>query len=224
VLNSKKWAEIQELQKGTHVISLLHKPVEDLIVYLLFDFDWIGADHISLLTYALAAVTAYLITKGSLALGLALAIIVGVLDGVDGKLARLRKRPTMIGKLEHSFDMLYEQSWYAAFCWWAWTSTREELYITLGLTWLILDSLVRHVYNVIWISTGKSLKYHCGAARLVTKLDGRRSVYILHMLFWYLVGRPLMAFWTILLHCGATAIAYLILGFKALHSAKTIPS
>ncbi|RLG46209.1 MAG: hypothetical protein DRO06_04780 [Thermoproteota archaeon] len=223
-LDPVKWAEIQRLQKGTHVMSRIHKPVEDLIVYLLYDLEWLGADHVSVLTYALAAVAAYLMATGSLAPALILAIVVGVLDGVDGKLARLRRRPTLIGKLEHSFDMLYEQSWYAAFTWWAWSSTGDPTYVALGLAWLILDSLVRHVYNVTWIATGRSLKYHPGPARIVTKVDGRRSVYVLHMVAWYLVGAPLMAFYTILAHCGATALAYLALSFRAMREAGVRPS
>lgn len=216
MLNKEKWSAIQGLQKGTHLMSKIHKPLEDLLVYLLYDFSFIGADHISLLTYAFAGLAAYFFATGSLGTALALAVLVGILDGVDGKIARLRKKKTYIGKLEHSLDMLYEQAWYAAFTWWAWRSTGNELYVTLGLTWLILDSLVRHVYNVVWIATGTSLKYQGGVAQLVTKIDGRRSVYVLHMIAWYLAGMPLMAFWSILLHCGITAVAYLALGFRAL--------
>ncbi len=224
LLDREKWARIQGLQKGTHLISLIHKPVEDIIVYLLYDHEWIGADHISLLTYGLAAITAWLFARGSIARGLLLAILVGILDGVDGKIARLRGKSTLIGKLEHSFDMLYEQCWYAALIWWIWSSTGERLYLALGLAWLLFDSLVRHVYNVVWVYTGKSLKRHPGVARIVTKVDGRRSVYILHLLFWYLVGRPFLSLWTILAHCSATAIAYIAIGFTLFRRAGLTPS
>jgi hypothetical protein len=69
-------------------MSHIHRPFEDFIVYLLYDFRFIGADCISLLTYALAFGVVYLIVVEKLALGLSLALLVGVLDGVDGKLAR----------------------------------------------------------------------------------------------------------------------------------------
>jgi phosphatidylglycerophosphate synthase len=34
--------------------------------------------------------------------------VAGILDGTDGKLARLGGKKTLIGKLEHSFDVLFE--------------------------------------------------------------------------------------------------------------------
>ncbi len=222
-MNPEKWAEIQKLQKGTHFMSRLHKPFEDFIVYLLYDLKWVSADHVSLITYVFAGFTAYLFATGSLVPALILAVIVGVLDGVDGKIARLRKKPTLIGKLEHSFDMAYEQAWYASYTWWAWKYSGNDLYFALGLLWLILDSLVRHVYNVTWLATGKSLKYQKGAAQVITKIDGRRSVYVLHMILWYVIGKPLLAIWTILIHCASTVVAYIFLGFKAIKETTTLP-
>jgi Phosphatidylglycerophosphate synthase len=42
--------------------------------------------------------------------GIGLALIVGVLDGLDGKLARLKLETSKAGKLEHLFDALFENS------------------------------------------------------------------------------------------------------------------
>ncbi|RLF22383.1 MAG: hypothetical protein DRN15_09125 [Thermoprotei archaeon] len=218
VVDRRKWEEIQKLQKGTHIMSLIHKPLEDIIVYLLYDMEFIGADHVSLVTYILAALTAYLFLAGEIGKAIVMAILVGILDGVDGKIARLRKRKTYIGKLEHSIDMLYEQAWYAAFIWASWSLTGSIPYLVAGIIWLILDSFVRHVYHVVWIATGKSLKYHGGVARYVTFIDGRRSMYVLHMLIWYLVGMPFFAIYTILGHCALTALSYTVLAFKIMLS------
>jgi hypothetical protein len=212
-----KWAKIKTLQKGKHVMSKLHKPLEDIIVYLLYDLEFIGADHISIIVYVLAAIATYYFIEGNLLLALIIAFIVGILDGVDGKIARLRGRKTYIGKLEHSLDMLYEQAWYAAFIWYVWTSTGNLTYLILGFIWLISDSLVRHVYNVFWIATGKSLKYYGGLADKVTLVDGRRSVYILHMIIWFIVGYPQYAIYTILIHCVSTAVIYMGLSLKHLY-------
>lgn len=216
ILDSGKWERIRGLQKGTHLMSRIHRPLEDAIVYALYDMDRIGADHISLVTYALAAAVIYLLLAGRVGPALALAVLVGILDGVDGKIARLRGRKTVIGKLEHSFDMLYEQGWYAAYTWSAWKATGLDSLLALGLAWLVLDGLVRHVYNVAWIATGKSLKYHGGAAHYVTFIDGRRSVYVVHMIAWYLAGLWPYAIYTILLHCALTAASYVVLAQRAM--------
>lgn len=212
-----KWAKIRTLQKGKHFMSKLHKPFEDAIVYLLYDYDFIGADHISIITYVLAAITTYYFLIGKLMYALIFAFIVGILDGVDGKIARLRGRKTYIGKMEHSLDVLYEQAWYAAFIWYIWTFTGDLTFLILGFIWLISDSLVRHIYNVFWIATGKSLKYYGGLADKVTLVDGRRSVYILYMIIWYVIGYPQYAIYTILIHCIATASIYMGLSLKHLY-------
>ena len=141
----------------------------------------------------------------------------GILDGVDGKIARLRMRKTRIGKLEHSFDMFYEQLWYVSYIWYLFASTRQEFYIVLGLIWLVSDSYVRHIYNVFWLTTGKSLKYYEGLPSKVTKVDGRRSVYILHMIIWYLALDVKFAIYTILLHSVLTALVYTYLSLKLLN-------
>ncbi|MDP6612705.1 MAG: CDP-alcohol phosphatidyltransferase family protein [Candidatus Hydrothermarchaeota archaeon] len=217
MFNKKKWNNIRRLQKGTHLMSRVHRPFEDLAVYLLYDLEFIGADLISLVTYALAFLAAYLMVAGELVLALSLMVLVGVLDGVDGKVARLRGKKTLIGKLEHSFDMLFEQVWYVAFTWYIWQATGSNAFLVLGFLWLVLDGFVRHIYNVTWIATGKSLKYHGGLARYVTFIDGRRSVYVTHMIIWFFLGSPSNAMYTILGHCALTAISYTFLAFKATH-------
>jgi phosphatidylglycerophosphate synthase len=217
MFDSEKWADIQKLQKGTHLMSRIHKPFEDFVVYLLYDFEFIGADLVSVITYVMAFWAAYLMVIGELGMALLWMVVVGVLDGTDGKLARLRGKKTLIGKLEHSFDMLFEQVWYIAFTWYIWQATGSNTFLILGLVWLVLDGFVRHIYNVTWIATGKSLKYHGGMARYVTLIDGRRSVYVVHMIVWFFLGTPSLAMYTILGHCSLTAISYTFLAFKATH-------
>jgi len=218
IIDREKWDKIQTLQKGTHLMSKVHKPFEDFIVYLLYDLEFISADHISILTYVLALIVAYMFLTSNVVLALILAFIVGILDGVDGKIARLRGKKTRIGKLEHSFDMIYEQMWYVAFTWYAWTLTSNIIFLIMGLTWLIVDSYVRHIYHIVWIATGKSLKYHKRIGHYVTLVDGRRSMYILHMIIWLILLTPWNALYTILGHCTATAITYTVLAFKIISS------
>jgi len=213
----EKWEKIQSLQKGKHVMSMIHKPFEDMIVYLLYDFESIGADHISIIVYVLASLATYCFLKGPLVAALALAFIVGILDGVDGKIARLRGRRTYIGKMEHSLDMLYEQAWYAAFTWRLWTMTKNQMFLVLGFVWLISDGLVRHIYNTFWIATGKSLKYLKGLGEKITLIDGRRSIYIVHIIIWFIAGHPEYATFTILAHCIATAASYMVISLIHLY-------
>jgi hypothetical protein len=43
-----------------------------------------------------------------------LSFVVGLMDGFDGKLARVKGMTTRVGAMEHSFDLLFEFSWLVA--------------------------------------------------------------------------------------------------------------
>jgi len=58
-----------------------------------------------------------LFATGRLGWGLPLTLIVGVLDGLDGKQARLKMETTRTGKIEHWFDAVFEMSWWIALAW-----------------------------------------------------------------------------------------------------------
>jgi phosphatidylglycerophosphate synthase len=47
-------------------------------------------------------------------LGALLALVFGVWDGLDGKLARLKAQTTKLGKGEHVLDYFIEMSWWTA--------------------------------------------------------------------------------------------------------------
>ena len=59
------------------------------------------------------AVTA-LFASGHLLLASGLSFVAGLMDGFDGKLARVKGMTTRVGAMEHSFDLLFEFSWLAA--------------------------------------------------------------------------------------------------------------
>jgi phosphatidylglycerophosphate synthase len=71
-------------------------------------------NQITVLTTVLGFLVAWLLWQGWLAIGVVLAIGVEVLDGVDGKLARLKRMTSRFGEFEHVLDFFYEMSWYLA--------------------------------------------------------------------------------------------------------------
>lgn len=72
----------------------------------------ITPNQITLATTALGFFVAWLFSAGMLRIGILLAIAVEVLDGVDGKLARIKHQTSKVGELEHVMDTIYELSWY----------------------------------------------------------------------------------------------------------------
>ena len=111
-------------QKGTldFPAEFIHPPLENLLT------KWISAstvtpNQVTTLSILLAFLTTGLLAIGQmgtgyLAAGLVIAFIVGVLDGVDGKLARVTVRCTRFGdRFEHILDVVWELTWYWALGW-----------------------------------------------------------------------------------------------------------
>ena len=111
-------------QKGTldFPAEFIHPPLENLLT------KWISAssvtpNQVTTLSILLAFLTTGLLAVGQmgteyLVAGLMIAFIVGVLDGVDGKLARVTVRCTRFGdRFEHILDVVWELTWYWALGW-----------------------------------------------------------------------------------------------------------
>lgn len=115
---------IDAAQKGTldFPAEFIHPPLENLLT------KWISGtpitpNQVTTLTIVLAFLATGLLAAGQLAgsylfAGLVIAFIVGVLDGVDGKLARVSERCTRFGdRFEHILDVVWELTWYWALGW-----------------------------------------------------------------------------------------------------------
>jgi phosphatidylglycerophosphate synthase len=102
-------------QKGTldWPARWIHPTFENLLVTLLLRSP-VTPNVVSLLTGALGFYATYLFATGQMGWALLGALAVGVLDGVDGKLARVKMLATKLGQLEHILDKLVEYSWYIA--------------------------------------------------------------------------------------------------------------
>src|SRR5882724_2939356 len=91
--------------------ALVHAPIEKWLVSHLCRTT-ITPNQITLGAGVLGLSVTVLYALGYLWVGALLALIVGVLDGVDGKLARLKVQTTRLGKGEHVLDYCIEMSWW----------------------------------------------------------------------------------------------------------------
>lgn len=91
---------------------LLHPPIENLLVRVLWPLP-ISPNMISLLAFGLGLYAAWCFASGQLWTGLLIALAVGPIDGIDGKLARTRVEFSRWGDLEHVGDKIVEYLWFA---------------------------------------------------------------------------------------------------------------
>jgi hypothetical protein len=108
---------LDSIQKGTlDIPALCHAPIETFLVSRLCKTG-ITPNQLTLLCNIVAWAVTFLLATGHLGWGLGLALVVGVLDGLDGKQARIKIETTKSGKIEHWFDALFEMSWWIAIAW-----------------------------------------------------------------------------------------------------------
>jgi phosphatidylglycerophosphate synthase len=212
----KKAAEnllLDSVQKGSQDFpALVHAPVERFLISHLCKTS-IKPNHLTV-GWALGALaTTVLFATGHLIWGIAFALIVGILDGLDGKQARLKVETTKGGKLEHQLDSVFEVAWPTALACHFYISDQLPgafFYLALLLIAEALDGIGK---LGVYAPAEKRLvepDFFDGIVRLV---GGRRNIYIWVLIVAVALGVPakaliVMACWEVvtaavdLLHAG----------------------
>jgi phosphatidylglycerophosphate synthase len=128
----------------------IHPPLEFGAVRLLA-YTPVTPNQITVFWLALAALVAFLFSQGQLFSGALLAAAIGVLDGIDGKLARLTLRFSKVGDvLDHIGGAIYDAIWYLALGWYFsqgdWSSTAAVFTIILVLSYS-LERIVSGIFS-----------------------------------------------------------------------------
>ena len=191
-LSNRKLAErvlLDSIQKGPPDIpAWFHAPIETFLVSRLCKTP-ITPNQLTLFCNVVAWTVTILLVTGHLAWGLGLALIVGVLDGLDGKLARLKLETSKAGKLEHLFDALFENSWWVALAWHLSVSGKlPDAFSYLGLligaevlNALARASIVRYYgKSISELATFRSYLPSRGRTAEYLRLDSRARAYPWH--------------------------------------------
>lgn len=213
---------VKHAQKGRgasdFVAHYFNRPMENAIIYRISDRR-ITPNQLTIATNALAYLITALFLTGHLLVGSILTFAVGVMDGLDGKLARVRMRSTRLGLMEHSFDMLFEFSWLIALALFLFTSSESALPLVLCLFSILFIAFYRHCYDIFSRAMNTSLDNYGSFERAFRRVAGRRNLYNVHILIGVLLGVPLYSLMSILGHSVLTAVVYAWMAGKHLHFA-----
>lgn len=168
-------------------------PFENFLVRRFAPTD-VTPNQITLATLVLAAFVATLFAHGWLRIGVLLALVVGVLDGVDGKLARMKLATSKIGELEHVGDFLYENAWYLSLAAWFAAAAGSVTYWYAGLVLVACDLADSLLYLVAQKQTGKMLDELTPFDRRFRAIAGRRNVYVMIFVGGFFAGHAAIAF------------------------------
>lgn len=202
-------AEHAQKKRGASdfVAYYINRPLENAILYRISDWLFITPNRLTIVTNVLAWFVTYLFFSGHLALASILTFVVGVLDGLDGKLARIRGQTTQLGRMEHPFDMLYEFSWLIALALFL-SRSQGLLPLELCLFSLAFIAFYRFCYDQFSRTMKVSLDIYGRFERAFRRIAGRRNIYNLYIFFAVLFDLPLFALYAITFHSALTAVVY----------------
>jgi phosphatidylglycerophosphate synthase len=163
----------------------VHPPVENLLTRLLLPTP-ITPNILSAGIFLLGLWAAWLFATGQTWLALILALAIGPLDGVDGKLARTRHEFSRWGDLEHVGDKIVEYLWFAGIAAWiaaAWAWAVAALIAFFALAEALQGEIFRRL-------TGRQLDDSGPIERRFRLISGRRNTFM-----WSLVPFGLAGAW-----------------------------
>ncbi len=185
----------------------VHTPIENRLVYHLADLK-VTPNQVTVLINIVAYVITALFFFGHLLPASILTFVVGIMDGLDGKLARVKNQTSRIGVLEHSFDLLFEFSWFIALALYLYRSTGEAVGLIYCLGIILFVAFYRHTYDQFGKAMGRSLDDSGPFERLFRRVAGRRNLYNIPILVSILLGVPLRSLIFIFFHALVTAVVY----------------
>ncbi len=193
----KKLAErllLHSAQKGAPDLpAWVHAPIENFLIARLCKTP-ITPNQLTMFTNAVAWIATILFATGRLGWGLALALIVGVLDGLDGKQARVKVETTKRGKLEHWFDTLFEWSWWISIAYYLQSSGQLAGAFRYLLLLLVAEAIDGILKASVKFTTDRLIDELGAFERLVRLIGGRRNVYVWILTIGFLLGAPGKAF------------------------------
>jgi CDP-L-myo-inositol myo-inositolphosphotransferase len=188
------------------IAHYVNRPIENAIIYRISD-SGITPNQVTILTNVLAYIVTALFLFGHLLTGSILMFIVGVIDGLDGKLARIRGHTTRLGRMEHLFDLLFEFSWLIALAIFL-SQSGGSLPLILVTSSITFIAFYRFCYDQFSRTMGISLDVYGRFERAFRRIAGRRNIYNVYILIGVLLGTPLYSLIGILIHSALTAVVY----------------
>ena len=169
---------LDSAQKGTlDLPAYLHAPIESRIISQLCKTR-ITPNQITISGFIIGAGATAAFVLGRVGLGIIAALIFGLVDGLDGKQARVKIETTEHGKWEHHLDYLIENSWWAAIAFDLWQSAqlRSAFYfLALLVGSHLLDEFVKRRAKM---ATGRLLDDLTPFDRAFRLIAARRNVYV----------------------------------------------
>jgi 1L-myo-inositol 1-phosphate cytidylyltransferase / CDP-L-myo-inositol myo-inositolphosphotransferase len=173
----------------------IHPPFENALTFLLLKTP-VSPNGVTIMVAALAFLVTWLFWHGYFVLGAFLAVVVNIMDGVDGKLARTKLQFSWLGKHEDVIDYFYENSWYIALGVSLGSLTGGALPLFCAAAMVLADTADGVFYTLAGKWHGKSIDLFSRFDRNFRRVAGRRNIYGALFILGFSLGYPLQTFVT----------------------------
>jgi phosphatidylglycerophosphate synthase len=197
-------------QKGTlDFPAYVHAPIETAIVAILCKTR-ITPNQVTIAGFIIGCGAAAAFGLGRIGLGILAALAFGIVDGLDGKLSRVKVETTERGKWEHHLDYLIENSWWTVIAFYLWRSAQlPNAFYFLAL--LIGSHLVNEVVKRrAKTATGRLLDDVAPFDRVFRLIAARRNVYVWMLAAGFLLGAFPQSYAIICSWAALTAVVHLM--------------
>jgi phosphatidylglycerophosphate synthase len=185
---------LDSVQKGTlDLPARAHAPVERFFVLRLCKQP-VRPNQLTITWVICASIATILFASGYLGLGILIALAVGILDGLDGKLARLKVETTEGGKLEHRLDSFFEVAWSFALAFYFFRTGELRSAFWLWLILIAAQALDGIAKGLIYGAAEKSMRPTNRVDQIVRLFGLRRNTFAWIMAIGILLGAPAVAF------------------------------
>ena len=168
----------------------------------------ITPNQITIVSAAIGFLAAYLFATQRFGAALLCAVLAGILDGVDGKLARIKLLSSRFGdRLDHTLDVAFEFSWYIALGW-GLAAGGAEHGLATGFAIIAVMVGARALSGVYLALAGHQIHDHTAFDRAVRLVAGRRNIYVVILVTGYFAGALPWAFDLVLWWGVATVGVY----------------
>ena len=196
---------LKSVQKGAlDFPAIVHGPIENFLIRYL-SRTGISPNQLTAFTNIVAWAATFLFATRHLGWGAILALAVGVLDGLDGKQARVKVETTKAGRLEHLFDAFFEHSWWIAIAYALYSSGLLPSAFIYLLVLMGSEGLVGLSKLAVFRTCGRTLDELGEFNQLVRLIGGRRNVYIWIFALGLVLGTAADAYVVMALWAAATA-------------------
>lgn len=189
--------------------AYVHAPIENWIVSHLCRTG-ITPNQITIFGFVIGCGATVAFVTGHLWLGTAIALVFGVLDGLDGKQARVKIETTARGSWEHQLDYFIENSWWTALAFHLWRSGQFPNAFYFLLLLIGSDVVGRLAKKQAKIATGRQLDDIAPFDRAFRLIAGRRNIYVWMLACGLLLGAVGQAYTTICVWAAVTAAIHLL--------------